>query len=88
MAFSDYPAATGGLADPADLFLIEQGGTTKQLPAQFVARATSFNVAGLPAAASYQGCIALVLDEVGGSVLAFSDGVFWRRVTDRAVVSS
>jgi hypothetical protein len=31
--------------------------------------------------------LAIVSDEVGGSVLAFFDGVSWRRVTDRAVVS-
>lgn len=28
-----------------------------------------------------------VTDEVGGAVLAFSDGTNWRRVTDRAIVS-
>ncbi len=28
-----------------------------------------------------------VTDEVGGPVLAFSDGTNWRRVTDRAIVS-
>lgn len=31
--------------------------------------------------------LAIVPDEVGGSVLAFFDGAAWRRVTDRAVVS-
>lgn len=31
--------------------------------------------------------LAIVLDEVGGAVLAFFDGTVWRRVTDRAVVS-
>lgn len=28
-----------------------------------------------------------VVDEVGGATLAFSDGVNWRRVQDRAIVS-
>lgn len=28
-----------------------------------------------------------VTDEVGGAVIAFSDGINWRRVTDRAIVS-
>ena len=28
-----------------------------------------------------------VSDETGGSVIAFSDGTDWRRVTDRAIVS-
>lgn len=31
--------------------------------------------------------IVYVTDEVGGAVLAFSDGTNWRRVTDRAIVS-
>lgn len=31
--------------------------------------------------------LAIVLDEVGGVVLAFFDGTVWRRVTDRALVS-
>lgn len=43
-------------------------------------------VATLPSAASAGGLI-YVSDESGGSVLAFSDGTNWRRVTDRAVVS-
>ena len=28
-----------------------------------------------------------VSNEVGGAVIAFSDGTNWRRVTDRAIVS-
>jgi hypothetical protein len=31
--------------------------------------------------------LAIVTDESGGTVLAFFDGVAWRRATDRAVVS-
>ncbi len=31
--------------------------------------------------------IIFVSDDVGGAVLAFSDGTSWRRVTDRAVIS-
>ena len=46
----------------------------------------SYAVAGLPSAAP-AAQIAYVSDETGGSVLAFSDGTNWRRVTDRAVVS-
>lgn len=42
--------------------------------------------AALPSAA-YKGRIIYVDDETGGSVLAFSDGTNWRRVTDRAIVS-
>lgn len=43
-------------------------------------------VAGLPSAA-IPAQIIYVSDEVGGSILAFSDGVNWRRSTDRAIVS-
>lgn len=49
----------------------------------------SFAIAGLPAAGTVgAGAIAYVTDDVGGAVLAFSDGSDWRRVTDRAVVST
>lgn len=44
--------------------------------------------AALPAAATAgAGALVHVTDEVGGAVLAFSDGTSWRRVTDRAVVA-
>lgn len=33
------------------------------------------------------GSVIYVSDEVGGAVMAFSDGVNWRRTTDRAVVA-
>jgi len=46
-----------------------------------------YTVATLPSATSFPGGIVLVSDEVGGAVLAFSDGTNWRRVTDRAIVS-
>lgn len=45
-----------------------------------------FVVASLPAA-SPGGQMIYVTDEAGGAVPAFSDGVNWRRVTDRAIVS-
>lgn len=51
-------------------------------------RLGQFAKAGLPsAAASGTGAVIYVSDDVGGPVLAFSDGASWRRVTDRAVVS-
>lgn len=34
-----------------------------------------------------QGQMVFVIDDVGGSIPAFSDGTNWRRVTDRQVVS-
>jgi len=48
----------------------------------------SYSVAGLPSASTYgAGSMVFVGDETGGSVVAFSDGTDWRRMTDRAVVS-
>lgn len=46
----------------------------------------SFTVATLPPASPASQMI-YVTDETGGAVPAFSDGVAWRRFTDRAVVS-
>jgi hypothetical protein len=46
-----------------------------------------FAVASLPDAAAGAGQVIYVSDEAGGAVLAFSDGIAWRRVTDRVVVS-
>lgn len=50
-------------------------------------QATSYAVADVPDATTAAGLI-YVSDDVGGSVLAFSDGVNWRRVTDRAIVTT
>ena len=44
-------------------------------------------VSTLPDATISEGFLVYVSDESGGAVPAFSDGVNWRRVTDRAVVS-
>ena len=49
----------------------------------------STTVSGAPSASTEgAGAIIYVSDEVGGAVLAFSDGTNWRRVTDRAVIST
>jgi hypothetical protein len=50
-------------------------------------RVGSYAKASLPAAAAGAGQMIYVSDEVGGAVIAFSDGTNWRRVTDRAVVA-
>jgi Protein of unknown function (DUF2793) len=51
-------------------------------------RLPSATVATLPSAANAGGgAVIYVPDEAGGSVIAFSDGTGWRRVTDRALVS-
>jgi hypothetical protein len=48
-------------------------------------RLKAYTVATLPDAAAGQ--VIYVSDESAGSVLAFADGVNWRRVTDRTIVS-
>lgn len=50
-------------------------------------RVASYLKSALPPAEAGAGQIVLVANEVGGAVLAFSDGASWRRVTDRAIVS-
>ncbi len=52
------------------------------------ARVGSYSVATAPSASSSgAGAIIYVSNEVGGAVLAFSDGAVWRRVTDRAAIA-
>jgi len=61
---------------------------TSRLQIDGAVRVKSYAKAALPTAAGQgAGAILYVSDEVGGAVLAFSDGASWRRVTDRAVVS-
>ncbi|MEL6737034.1 MAG: hypothetical protein AAFO98_14415, partial [Pseudomonadota bacterium] len=51
-------------------------------------RPKSYTVATLPAAADVgAGSQAFCTDEAGGAVPVFSDGLAWRRCTDREVVS-
>ena len=50
-------------------------------------RPGSYMVASLPSAATITGAMIFVMDEAGGAIPAFSDGINWRRVSDRAVVS-
>lgn len=55
----------------------------------------SFTVAALPSASEWysaqselgRSAMIFVSNESGGAVPAFTDGVSWRRVTDRAIVS-
>jgi len=46
-----------------------------------------YTVAGVPSASDWVRGMIYVNDETGGAVPAFSDGVDWRRVTDRSIVS-
>lgn len=48
---------------------------------------TAYAVGSLPDPASCRAALIYVHDETGGEVPAFSDGVNWRRMTDRAICS-
>ena len=56
-------------------------------PSAGIVSLSSYTKAQLPAPTGHPGNVVYVSDEAGGSVLAFSDGSNWRRVTDRAVVT-
>jgi hypothetical protein len=47
----------------------------------------TYTVSTLPVAATYPRGLIYVSNESGGAIPAFSDGLVWRRCTDRAVVS-
>ncbi len=47
----------------------------------------SYTVTTVPDASSYEAGQIYVSDEAGGAVPAFSDGIDWRRVTDRTIIS-
>ena len=91
---SDYGAITstatdsvdyGGVADTvvalvnSDYGVVESSGGPVEFP--------RYTVSGVPDATAYIGHMVYVSNETGGSVMAFSDGTNWRRVTDRAVIS-
>jgi hypothetical protein len=61
--------------------------TEKQSHVNVPLKLMTYSVATLPPAIEHAAAIVFVSDEVGGSVVAFSDGVAWRRLTDRAIVS-
>ena len=47
----------------------------------------SYTVAGVPTASLWTQGLIYVSNETGGAVVAFSDGVNWRRCTDRAIIA-
>lgn len=73
----DYGAVTDTATKGDFEYLNETSGLTSD----------SFTVDSLPDA-SQPGQMIYVSDEVGGPIMAFSDGSNWRRITDRAIVSS
>jgi hypothetical protein len=59
---------------------------TVKLDVDGVVKVKSYTVATVPT--SVAGGLIYVSDEVGGAVTAFGDGTNWRRVTDRAIVTT
>ena len=47
----------------------------------------AYQVSSVPPASENEGCALYVSNETGGKTIAFSDGVNWRRVQDRAIIS-
>lgn len=75
----------GKANQPFQVFLDDlESGLNQVVGAQVTL--TSYTVATLPPVISAPGMI-FVSNESGGSVMAFSDGISWRRCTDRAIVS-
>ena len=68
-----------------DTVVLESSNIIFALVASAVA--PSYRVAFVPDATVQAGQIIFANDEIEGPVLAFSDGINWRRVTDRAVIS-
>ena len=61
---------------------------TAKLDVDGAIKVKSYLKTALPSAsASGAGAMIFVSNEIGGAVIAFSDGAAWRRATDRAVVS-
>jgi len=81
---SQLPAATQALVGN-ELVVLVQNGITKQTPLNTLTVLASYSKSSLPSPAI--GTLIYVTDESGGAQPAFADGVNWRRVTDRAVVS-
>lgn len=91
---NDRRVIIGG-SSPSDLFQVNATGNASAFVVRDsdgyclfgdVAVLASFTVAGAPA--DDAGGMIFVTDEVGGSVPAFNDGSDWRRVTDRAIIST
>ena len=75
--------------------VIEGGAATPRLQAWMdsvtrsinEAKAPTFTVSTVPDATQNESMVLYISDESGGATLAFSDGVNWLRVQDRAIIS-
>jgi hypothetical protein len=89
---TDYGSITSSANITIDYGAVNETGTVpaigdfEYISDIFGPTGDSFLVASLPSSAQ-PGQMIYVSDETGGSVMAFSDGTNWRRITDRAIVS-
>ena len=89
---TDYGSITSSANITIDYGAVNETGTVpaigdfEYISDIFGPTGDSFVVASLPSAAQ-PGQMIYVSDETGGSVMAFSDGSNWRRITDRTIVS-
>ena len=79
--------------------IASQGGTLTQVWVRFFSdlynllsntqpqQVPAYTVLTVPDATLFTGYIIYVSNESGGAVIAFSDGIAWRRCTDRAIIS-
>ena len=89
---TDYGSITSSANITIDYGAVNETGTVpaigdfEYISDIFGPTGDSFLVASLPSSAQ-PGQMIYVSDETGGSVMAFSDGTNWRRITDRTIVS-
>ena len=89
---TDYGSITSSANITIDYGAVNETGTVpaigdfEYISDIFGPTGDSFLVASLPSAAQ-PGQMIYVSDETDGSVMAFSDGSNWRRITDRTIVS-
>ena len=89
---TDYGSITSSANITIDYGAVNETGTVpaigdfEYISDIFGPTGDSFVVASLPSAAQ-PGQMIYVSDETDGSVMAFSDGSNWRRITDRTIVS-
>lgn len=85
LGLKDTPSSYTGLANN----LVKVNSTENGLTTTNVTELPflEYTVLTVPSAASNQGVMIMVIDEVDGYVPAFSDGSNWRRVTDRNIIS-
>ena len=89
---TDYGSITNSANITIDYGAVNETGTVpaigdfEYISDIFGPTGDTFAVASLPSA-TQPGQMIYVSDETGGSVMAFSDGTNWRRITDRAVIS-